>query len=53
MLLRRRARTVRNVDIPAAPHLLERLRQRFASRTKPAPEAAPEPAAEAVEPSFE
>jgi hypothetical protein len=49
MLLRRRARTVRNVDIPAEPHPVERLRQRFFSRTK----EAPNPAAEAVEPSLE
>jgi hypothetical protein len=53
MLLRRRARTVQNVDIPAEPRLLERLRQRFASRTKPAPAAAPKAPDEAVEPSFE
>lgn len=53
MLLRRRVRTVQNVDIPAEPRLLERLRQRFASRTKPAPAAAPEAIEEAVEPSFE
>lgn len=49
MQLRRRARTVRNVDIPAGPTLLERLRQRFARPSK----AAPAPAAEAVEPSLE
>jgi hypothetical protein len=49
MLLRRRARTVRNVDIPAEPRPVERLRQRFFSRTK----EAPNPAAEAVEPSLE
>ncbi len=54
LLLRRRARTVRKVDIPAAPHLIERLRRRFAARTRsPAPAAAPEHAAEAVEPSFD
>jgi hypothetical protein len=53
LLLRRRARTVRNVDIPAAPRPVERLRQRFFSRTQAAPAAAPAPAAEAVEPSFE
>jgi hypothetical protein len=49
MLLRRRARTVRNVDIPAEPRPVERLRQRFFSRTK----EAPNPATEAVEPSLE
>ncbi len=53
MLLRRRARTPANVDIPAEPQLLERLRQRFARRTKAAPAQAAEPAAEVVEPSFE
>jgi hypothetical protein len=57
LLLRRRARTVRNVDMPAEPHLIERLRQRFAARTKPAvpapASAAPELAEEAVEPSFD
>jgi hypothetical protein len=53
LLLRRRARTVRNVDIPAAPRLVDRLRDQFPSRSKTAPERAPEPAAEAVEPSFE
>jgi hypothetical protein len=51
-LLRRRARTVRNVDIPAEPRLIERLRRRFATRAKAAPEAR-EAAPEAVEPSFE
>jgi hypothetical protein len=40
---------VRNVDIPAEPRPVERLRQRFFSRTK----EAPNPAAEAVEPSLE
>jgi len=57
LLLRRRARTVQNVDIPAEPRLLERLRQRFASRTgsarSAAPAAAPEALEEAVEPTFE
>jgi hypothetical protein len=53
MLLRRRARTVRNVDIPAEPRPVERLRQRFFSRTQAAPAAAPAPAAEAVEPRLE
>ncbi|CAH0274245.1 hypothetical protein SRABI118_03578 [Massilia sp. Bi118] len=53
MLLRRRVRTVQNVAIPAEPRLLERLRQRFASRTKPAPAAAPAAVEEAVEPTFE
>ncbi|MFC5549486.1 FimV family protein [Massilia aerilata] len=52
-LLRRRVRTVQNVDMPAEPRLLERLRQRFASRTRPAPAAAPEAIEEAVEPTFE
>jgi hypothetical protein len=53
LLLRRRARTVRNVDIPAAPRLVDRLRDQFPSRTRTTPERAPEPVAEAVEPSFE
>jgi hypothetical protein len=57
LLLRRRARTVQNVDIPAEPQLVDRLRQRFSARTKaPAPAAAaapPELADEAVEPSFD
>jgi hypothetical protein len=53
LLLRRRARTVRNVDIPAEPRLIERLRQRFDARTKPAVPAEPEPVAEAIEPSFD
>jgi hypothetical protein len=52
LLLRRRARTVRNVDMPAAPRLVERLRERFAKRTKPTAEA-PEAAEEALEPTFE
>jgi len=57
MLLRRRARTVRNVDIPAAPRLIDRVRHSFAARSKEAPAAnakpATEPAQEVVEPSFE
>lgn len=53
LLLRRRKRTVRNVDIPAAPRLIERLRQRIGARSAPAAKAAPEPAPEAVEPTFE
>jgi len=61
LLLRRRARTVRNVDIPAAPRLIDRVRHSFASRGKadpasaanPAKEAAPEAAHETAEPSFE
>jgi hypothetical protein len=53
MLLRRRARTVRNVDIPAEPHPVERLRQRFFSRSKEAPNPASKAAPEAVEPSLE
>ena len=52
-LLRRRKRTVGNVDIPAAPRLIERLRQRIGARRAPAAKAAPEPAPEAVEPTFE
>jgi LPXTG-motif cell wall-anchored protein len=53
LLLRRRKRTVRNVDIPAAPRLIERLRQRIGARSAPAAKAAPAPAPEAVEPTFE
>jgi hypothetical protein len=53
LLLRRRARTVRNVDIPAEPHLIERLRQRFATRSRPAAAAAPDIAEEAVEPTLD
>jgi len=53
LLLRRRKRTVRNVDIPAAPRLIERLRQRIGARNAPAAKAAPEPAPEAIEPTFE
>jgi hypothetical protein len=53
LLLRRRARTVRNVDIPAEPRPVERLRQRFFSRSKEAPNPASKAAAEAVEPSLE
>jgi len=61
MLLRRRARTVRNVDIPAGPRLIDRVRHSFASRGKAAPASAAKPAAEsataaspeAVEPSFD
>jgi hypothetical protein len=49
MLLRRRRRTVRKVDMPASPRLVERLRERFATRTKPAPAAVPE----AAEPTLE
>jgi hypothetical protein len=52
LLLRRRARTVRNVDIPAAPRLVERLRDRFPARTKPEAEAS-QAAKEAAEPSFD
>jgi hypothetical protein len=44
-LLRRRARTVRNVDIPAGPRLVDRLRGSFTPRAKPA--------SKAVEPSLE
>lgn len=53
LLLRRRKRTVRNVDIPAAPRLIEGLRQRIGARSAPAAKAAPAPAPEAVEPTFE
>jgi hypothetical protein len=53
LLLRRRARTVRNVDIPAEPHLVERLRQRFAARSRPAAAAAPDIAEESVEPTLD
>jgi hypothetical protein len=57
LLLRRRARTVHNVDIPAAPRLIDRVRHSFASRGKAAPASAEKPATqaapEAVEPSFE
>lgn len=61
LLLRRRAHTVRNVDIPAAPRLIDRVRHSFASRGKAGPDnlekqaraAAPEAAQEATEPSFE
>jgi hypothetical protein len=53
LLLRRRVRTVQNVDIPAEPRLIERLRERFAARTKPAAAAAPDIAEEAVEPTFD
>jgi hypothetical protein len=52
MLLRRRVRTVRKVDMPAEPRLIDRLRHSFAPRAGAAP-AASEPAQEAVEPSFE
>lgn len=52
-LLRRRKRTTRNVDIPPAPRLIERLRQRIGARSGPAAKAAPEPAPEAVEPTFD
>jgi hypothetical protein len=57
LLLRRRTRTVRQVDMPAEPRMIERLRDRIAARTNsaagtPAP-TAPAPAEEAVEPSFE
>jgi hypothetical protein len=52
MLLRRRVRTVRKVDMPAEPRLIDRLRHSFAPRTGAAP-AASEAAPEAVEPSFE
>jgi len=61
VLLRRRTRTVRNVDIPAAPRLIDRVRHSFAQRSKAAPDSAAKPAAkpaaepaqEAVEPSFD
>jgi hypothetical protein len=53
LLLRRRTRTVANVDIPAGPRLAERLRDSFASSRNGAPAAAPIPAEEAVEPSFD
>ncbi|MGZ5183433.1 MAG: FimV/HubP-related protein, partial [Ramlibacter sp.] len=49
LLLRRRVRTVRNVGIPAAPRLAERLRQRFAADTNAAVPAA----GAAVEPSVD
>jgi hypothetical protein len=45
LLLRRRARTVRNVDIPAGPRLVDRLRGSFTPRAKSA--------SKAVEPSLE
>jgi len=57
MLLRRRASTVRNVDIPAGPRLIDRVRDSFASRSKTAPASAAKtaaaPATEAVEPTLE
>jgi pilus assembly protein FimV len=56
LLLRRRPRTVRNVDIPAGPRLIERLRHSLPVRTKaakPAAARAPEASADAVEPSFD
>jgi hypothetical protein len=53
LLLRRRTRTVANVDIPAGPRLAERLRDSFASTRNAAPAAAKAPAEEAVEPSFD
>jgi hypothetical protein len=40
LLLRRRARTVRNVDIPPAPRLIDRLRPSSGTETKPASKAA-------------
>jgi hypothetical protein len=52
LLLRRRTRTVANVDIPAGPRLAERLRDSFASSRNAAP-AAVAPADEAAEPSFD
>jgi hypothetical protein len=56
LLLRRRPRTVRNVDMPAGPRLIDRLRHSLPVRTKPARPAAaraPEASADAVEPSFD
>lgn len=53
LLLRRRKRSVANVDIPAGPRLAERLRDSFASSRNAAPAAAPVPAEEAVEPTFD
>jgi hypothetical protein len=53
LLLRRRTRTVANVDIPTGPRLAERLRHSFASSRNAAPAAAVAPAEEAVEPSFD
>jgi hypothetical protein len=56
LLLRRRARTVRNVDIPAGPRLIDRLRHSLPTGTRSGKTAAakvPEAAAEAVEPGFD
>jgi hypothetical protein len=53
LLLRRRAKTVPNVDIPKKPRLAERLRGSFPSRSKPAGSEAPEAGAEAAGPGFE
>jgi hypothetical protein len=53
LLLRRRARTVRKVDIPAGPRLVDRLRDQFPARSRAAPDTVGEAVGEAVEPSFE
>jgi pilus assembly protein FimV len=53
LLLRRRVRTVRNVDIPAAPRLVDRLRHSFPARTKPAAAEPREAVSESAEPSFD
>jgi hypothetical protein len=56
LLLRRRARMVRNVDIPAGPRLIDRLRHSLPTGTRSGKTAAakvPEAAAEAVEPGFD
>jgi hypothetical protein len=49
LLLRRRARALPKVEIPAGPRLVDRLRASFPARTTAAAPAAPE----AVEPGFE
>jgi hypothetical protein len=53
LLLRRRARTVRKVDIPAGPRLVDRLRDQFPARSRAAPDPVGVAVDEAIEPSFE
>jgi hypothetical protein len=53
LLLRRRARTVRKVDIPAGPRLVDRLRDQFPARSRAAPDPVGVAVGEAIEPSFE